>query len=45
MKNLYVSLVLHHCEFRQHLTASGHLLVGVDTHVKTSLAVDEADDP
>ena len=45
MQDLNVPLMLHHCELRQHLMANRHLRVRVDAHVKTSYAIDEADNP
>src|SRR6266851_9845335 len=45
IKHLYIALVLHDGEFRQHLNSRGHFLVWIDTHEKTTFPVHETCDP
>ena len=45
MKQLDVSLMLDHCEFRKHLKPGGHFRVRIDADEETAFAIHESDHP
>ena len=45
VKQLDVSLMLDHCEFREYLKPGGHLRVRIDVDEETSFAIHESDYP
>ena len=45
VKHLYIALVLHDGEFREHLISALHRVVRIDAHVKTAFTVHEANYP
>ena len=45
VKQLDVSLMLDHCEFREYLKPGGHLRVRIDADKETTFAIHESDHP